>query len=175
VQCGGYEISIFFDFEVAADSSMPRFRRLLLTEEKRKSMSECLIAAVSPKAVMRQLNRIDEACEAVPQTADVDISQGPFGAFRSATEAMPMSDDFPDWSGHVHLSQDADHIEEDALAFSSGTMTPRTTTFLHSLLELAGGDLYLPNMPMWSINDDTSRIQDVFGDGDIIVDFPDFQ
>ena len=138
-------------------------------------MSEWLIAAVSPKAVMRQLNRIDEACEAVPQSADVDIFQGPFRAFRSATSALSTSDDFPHSTGDVHSSQDTDRVEEDAFAFPNGTMIPRTTSIFHSLLDLPGEDLCSPTLPMWSTVDDTSRIQEIFDDAEIMINFPDLQ
>lgn len=41
--CGGYEISILFDFNNTIDDHVTRFRRPLLTEEERARMSESLI------------------------------------------------------------------------------------------------------------------------------------
>lgn len=175
MQCGGYDVSIFFDFEVAANSSIPKFRRPLLTEEQRESMSEWLIAAVSPKTVMRQLGRIDEACEAVSPFADVDIFQGPFGAFRSATDMTPTSDDFLDWTDDAQLPRDTDRAEESTLAGPSGILTPRTRLLFQSLLDFPGGDPNLSTLPMWSTIDDSSRIHEVFEDGDITINLPDPQ
>lgn len=138
-------------------------------------MSEWLVAAVPPKAVMQQLNQIDEACEAASQSANVAISQGPFGVFKSATTTMSTSDDCADWIGDANPSQDVDQVEVDALAFSNGPMTPRTTSLFQSLLDLPGGDLNSLTLPMWSNVDDSNRIQEVFDDGDIIANLPHFQ
>lgn len=138
-------------------------------------MSEWLVAAVPPKVVMQQLTQIDEACEAASQSANVDISQGPFGVFKSATTTMPTSDNFPDWIVGVNPLQDIDQVEVDALALPNGPLTPRTSSLFNSLLDLPGGDLDSLTLPIWSNVDDSNRIQEVFDDGDIIVNLPHFQ
>ncbi|XPS81331.1 hypothetical protein M3J09_013269 [Ascochyta lentis] len=57
IQCGGYEKSIFFDFEAASNADIARFRRPLFTEEEREKMSQWLTNAVSPRTIMRQFRR----------------------------------------------------------------------------------------------------------------------
>ncbi|KAF2628224.1 hypothetical protein BU25DRAFT_490846 [Macroventuria anomochaeta] len=175
VQCGGYEISIFFDFDVASDANVARFRRPLLTEEERESMSEWLTTAVSPRAVMRQLSKIDEKCEAVSPSADVSISQGPFGAFRLAQDLPTMNDDLPNWTEGAQLVQGMEQADENALTLPSGTLTPRTRALFQSILEFPEGDLTSSTMPLWNTIDDSARIQEVFDDVDITINLPEFQ
>ncbi|KAF2644220.1 hypothetical protein P280DRAFT_392815 [Massarina eburnea CBS 473.64] len=87
VVCNGYEKSIFFDFEAAPQAGSLRFRRPLLTEKERQSMSVWLTSSVPSRTVLRNLYRIDEESEAVPTSHAVQISRGPFGAFRLGSTA----------------------------------------------------------------------------------------
>ncbi|KAM0239547.1 hypothetical protein ACHAP5_008271 [Fusarium lateritium] len=78
-ECGGYSKDIFFDLD---DPSMgvARFRRPLLTDRERKCMSDKIVQDVPPNLASRNLSQIEEECER--SVSDVQISRGPFGAFR---------------------------------------------------------------------------------------------
>lgn len=80
--CGGYTKDIFFDFEDDPLTGVARFRRPLLTEEERESMSQKLIADVPPKLATWSILQIDDECDRAPTLDDVQVSRGPFGAFR---------------------------------------------------------------------------------------------
>ncbi|KAH7245481.1 fungal-specific transcription factor domain-containing protein, partial [Fusarium tricinctum] len=78
-ECGGYSKDIFFDLD---DPSMgvARFRRPLLTDRERKCMSDSILQQIPPNLANRHLSQIEEECES--SESDVQISRGPFGAFR---------------------------------------------------------------------------------------------
>ncbi|KAM0185379.1 hypothetical protein ACHAPI_012216 [Fusarium lateritium] len=78
-ECGGYTKDIFFDLD---DPSMgvARFRRPLLTDRERKCMSDKIVQDVPPNLANKHLSQIEEECE--KSVSDVQISRGPFGAFR---------------------------------------------------------------------------------------------
>lgn len=78
-ECGGYSKDIFFDLD---DPSMgvARFRRPLLTDRERKCMSDSILQQVPPNLANRHLSQIEEECES--SVSDIQISRGPFGAFR---------------------------------------------------------------------------------------------
>lgn len=171
MQCGGYEMSIFFDFEVASEPGIPRFRRPLLTEEERQSMSECLTTAVSPRAVMRHLNNIDEDCDALSSSADVAISEGPFGAFRLAKNLEVSACGEQDLAEHF---EDVDQEGEDPLALASGTFTPNTQMLFHSLLELPE-EVSSSTLSMELAINESAHSRENLDNGDINFDFDAFQ
>ncbi|KAJ4993695.1 hypothetical protein SVAN01_00749 [Stagonosporopsis vannaccii] len=170
VECGGYEISIFFDFEGISDANIPRFRRPLLTKKERENMSEWLTASVSPNAVTRQLNEIDLECEAATSSDDVNVSRGPFGAFRVMHSTSAASDDLPDWAGDVELAQDIDEVGHTVDPLN-GTLTPRTQLLFQSLLDVPEGGSLSPKLPMWTTTDEFSRFREVFDDVDTTTIF----
>lgn len=79
VECGGYSKDIFFDFDDPSTATA-RFRRPLLTYNERKCMSERIVQEVPPRLTSWHLSKIDNECERV--SSDLQISHGPFGAFR---------------------------------------------------------------------------------------------
>lgn len=136
-------------------------------------MSEWLTTSVSPKAVTRQLDKIDEECEAASSLADVNVFRGPFGAFRVAQIVPVASEDLPDWTEDGNLVQDLSQVDN-TLDLNGGTLTPRTQALLQSLVEFPEGNPSSSTLPMWSTFDDFSRIQEVFDDVDIPSTFPAF-
>ncbi|KAF5667194.1 transcription factor ARG81 [Fusarium heterosporum] len=89
VECGGYNKDIFFDFE---DPSMGvvRFRRPLLTDRERKSMSDKILQDVPPNMASRHLSQIEEESE--NSVSDFQISLGPFGVFRITQQVCQDSE-----------------------------------------------------------------------------------
>ncbi|KAI6758582.1 hypothetical protein HG530_010822 [Fusarium avenaceum] len=85
-ECGGYSKDIFFDLD---DPSMgvARFRRPLLTDRERKCMSDSILQQIPPSSTNRHLSQIEEECENA--VSDVQISRGPFGAFRITQQFYP--------------------------------------------------------------------------------------
>lgn len=81
LECAGYKKDIFFDSK--NPDSRIRFRRPLFTEEERIRMSQWLITSAPPKSTHTLLSQIDEDCESATVSDEVDISYGPFGAFRA--------------------------------------------------------------------------------------------
>ncbi|CAG1980173.1 unnamed protein product [Fusarium graminearum] len=79
VECGGYNIDIFFDFDDPSTTTA-KFRRPLLTDNERKCMSEQILRDIHPRSASWHLSKIDDDCEKT--TSDLQISRGPFGAFR---------------------------------------------------------------------------------------------
>ncbi|CAI7647251.1 unnamed protein product [Penicillium viridicatum] len=80
--CGGYKKDIFFDFESSSRSHGVRFRRPLFSLKERERMSKCLVSSAPPKTTLRIISNIDEECEKATILDDIEIHQGPFGAFR---------------------------------------------------------------------------------------------
>ena len=138
-------------------------------------MSEELTTAISPMTVMRQLNKVDEECEAASPSSDMDISRGPFGAFRLVQDMSAPGGDLPDWPKDTQLERDIDQDGGNALTFASGTLTPRTRSLFQSILEFPEESLSSSAMPMWDTIDDSLRIQEVFDNNDITVNLPNFQ
>lgn len=135
-------------------------------------MSERLTTAISPKAVTRQLSTMDQECDAAPPSVDIDLSRGPFGVFRLASSPVSESYDLPDPLNDTLLVRDMD---ENALGFSSGTLTPRTRSLFHSMLAFPEEDLSSSTMHTWDTVDDPSRVQEVFDDAEISNDISRFQ
>ncbi|KAI8284575.1 hypothetical protein K4K60_001830 [Colletotrichum sp. SAR11_57] len=61
---------------------MSRFRRPLLTEEERESMSEKLTSSVPPALTLWHIAQMEDECERLPVSQNIEISRGPFGVFR---------------------------------------------------------------------------------------------
>ena len=80
--CGGYRKDIFFDFETSPGNHGVRFRRPLLSVKERERMSQWLVSSAPPKTTLRILSRIDDECERTASLDEIEICQGPFGAFR---------------------------------------------------------------------------------------------
>lgn len=138
-------------------------------------MSEWITTAISPRTVMQQLSMMDEQCEAASPSADIDISRGPFGAFRLVQDMPAPGDDLPNLPEDTQLAQNVHEDGENALTFTSGTLTPRTRSLFQSILEFPEEDLSSSTIPMWGTIDYSSRIQEIFDDVDITVDLPEFQ
>lgn len=87
--CGGYGKSLYFKVNDDSDSGagVARIRRPLLTMEEREGMSKQLVAAIPPASAMRHISHIDEVCEQASVAEDLQISRGPFGAFRMGNAA----------------------------------------------------------------------------------------
>ncbi|KAK2594841.1 hypothetical protein QQS21_007469 [Conoideocrella luteorostrata] len=81
VRCGGYDKRIFFASEDGAGSGSMRFRRPLLSEKEREQMCKWITSRVPPQLALWHIASIDEECEEA-LTNDIQISHGPFGAFR---------------------------------------------------------------------------------------------
>lgn len=168
--CGGYEKSVFFDFETTSDSRGGRFRRPLLTEGERESMSEWLTSAISPGRVNQSLLSIDEECEDASADSEIHIHRGPFGAFRACQQrqAPPCKDD-TDWPEET--TQDDDTISQDGHLndLTENPLSPNSQMVVQYVLNQ-------PQQPLfegtWNDIIDSGRIQEVFDDMD--VSLPDF-
>ncbi|KAF5649062.1 ARG81-like transcription factor [Fusarium tjaetaba] len=86
LDCGGYSKDIFFDFDDPSSTGVARFRRPLLTEQERERLSEQIAQDVPPELAGWHLSQLDEECEKT--STDLQISRGPFGAFR-ITQQLP--------------------------------------------------------------------------------------
>ncbi|KAE8155026.1 fungal-specific transcription factor domain-containing protein [Aspergillus avenaceus] len=136
--CAGYEKGIFFDFDSGADER--RFRRPLLTEVERESMSRALVECVPPDSALQLLMRIDDLCEKAAPCRDLQVDCGPFGAFRwkqappshtrdDTTE--PATTSTPDIEA-ASPPQDILPIEDFAIP-SDPPLSPRTQDFIDSI------------------------------------------
>ncbi|KAK1522710.1 hypothetical protein CPAR01_14253 [Colletotrichum paranaense] len=96
--CSGYEKNIFFDFEEIPSVGMARFRRPLLTESERESMSDELVSSIPPALTLWHIAQIEDECERAPLSQSVQISRGPFGAFRVHRLSMESSKAAPESS-----------------------------------------------------------------------------
>ncbi|KAL3595712.1 hypothetical protein FPOAC2_10067 [Fusarium poae] len=83
VECGGYNKDIFFDCDDPS-ATTTKFRRPLLTYHERKRMSEQMTQDVPPRLASWHLSKIDDECET--SSSNINISRGPFGAFRATSE-----------------------------------------------------------------------------------------
>ncbi|KAF4344567.1 ARG81-like transcription factor [Fusarium beomiforme] len=87
LDCGGYSKDIFFDFDDPSTTGIARFRRPLLTDRERERLSKQIAEDVPPELANWHLSQIDDECEKA--SSDIQISRGPFGAFR-ITEQLPL-------------------------------------------------------------------------------------
>ncbi|KAM6515660.1 hypothetical protein FALCPG4_013877 [Fusarium falciforme] len=113
--CGGYTKDIFFDFEDGAMTGVGRFRRPLLTERERECMSQQILADIPPALATWHLSQIDDECDGASPTRDIQISRGPFGAFRVTSDPTPpASSDLPS------LPEEVSTVHQDQDAFTGG-------------------------------------------------------
>lgn len=109
--CGGYTKDIFFDFEDDPTTGVSRFRRPLLTERERECMSQQIVADVPPALAAWHLSHIDGECDGTSPTRDIQISRGPFGAFRVTSNPTPLAPSdllaLPEEVSTVHHDGDA--------------------------------------------------------------------
>ncbi|KIA75950.1 hypothetical protein HK57_00262 [Aspergillus ustus] len=91
--CSGYAKAIHFehgDFQTGElGHEGTRFRRTIFTEDERQAMSRSLTDLVPPSLAHRQLAELDDECEQVPVSQDLQVSRGPFGAFRISRFSSP--------------------------------------------------------------------------------------
>ncbi|KAG5776835.1 hypothetical protein H9Q73_009495 [Fusarium xylarioides] len=115
LDCGGYSKDIFFDFDDPSSTGVARFRRPLLTEQERERLSEQIAQDVPPELAGWHLSQIDEECEKT--STDLQISRGPFGAFR-ITKQLPsdplstldqIDEDVIDVP-QIHAVEEEDHL-----------------------------------------------------------------
>lgn len=140
IPCGGYAKQIFFDFEEALDTGESRFRRPLLTEEERESMSREIISSVPPARAMWHIARIDEECERAADSEHFQLFRGPFGAFRigygSTSSSIDSAEfevadktslpDSPPPDTGPHLEGDSGHLSEALFTLpDASTFSPR--------------------------------------------------
>ncbi|KAJ4012490.1 hypothetical protein NW752_008187 [Fusarium irregulare] len=83
VECGGYSKDLIFDLDDPSTATT-RFRRPLLTEKERRCMSEQIARDVPPSLAGWHLSKIEDECEKA--SSGIQISRGPFGAFRITTD-----------------------------------------------------------------------------------------
>lgn len=164
LSCAGYEKSIFFDFEHASEA---RFRRPLLTENERECMSKWLISSVPPRSALWNISLIDEECVDAPESQDIQISRGPFGAFRLAKQ---QSD--PQCTSISEFQEDFDYSlailqnnDEDLFPSAEGwALTPRTQQMLETMLDVANESHSSPTMGFDSLLNESGIVQEIFDD-----------
>ncbi|KAF5552558.1 ARG81-like transcription factor [Fusarium phyllophilum] len=113
--CGGYSKDIFFDFDDPSSTGVARFRRPLLTEQERERLSEQIAQDVPPELAGWHLSQIDEECEKT--STDLQISRGPFGAFRitrqSPSDPLSTLDEIDEdviEVPQIHAVEEEDHL-----------------------------------------------------------------
>lgn len=184
VACGGYEKSIFFDFEGSPDATTVRFRRPLLTESERKCMSERLTSSVPPRLALWHISQIDEECEEAPPAHDVQVCHGPFGAFRLSQRQIALSCDTSteeseetchpsEFTNESCASDNFMQLSDDILLPPDAALTPRTQQMFQSFLDHPGLSPLSPNLDMWNIITSSDRVQEVFDD--IEISMPEIQ
>ncbi|PSN61558.1 hypothetical protein BS50DRAFT_625397 [Corynespora cassiicola Philippines] len=147
--CGGYEKNIFFDFEDFPEPGSLRFRRPLLTEEERKSMSNWLTRTVPLSLVSQSLLQLDEESEELHNSKDRQITRGPFGVFRLAKQPVAQATSaltIP--SLHVDSQATLEEFEEDIFpvdsSFSLGTQGLFQNIFDHQIDQVSSQSLERP-------------------------------
>lgn len=163
IPCGGYEKAIFFDFEGAPEPGTLRFRRPLLTEKERRLMSEYLTTAVPSRLINQNLSQIDEECEESIASSDLQITRGPFGAFRVGQNILtPRSSSPPSHSVKVSVNSLGPSQESGELICTTGTtFSPSIQEWFDVMLELPSFDAnnFLLDMPEYCL--DSNRIQEI--------------
>lgn len=176
ISCGGYEKRIFFDFEGAPEDGLGRFRRPLLTEEERESMSKEITASVQPSRAMWHIAKIDEECENTPDLQEIQVSCGPFGVFRMGTRVQCSSpgstpnsvepnqkslpevdtdqylDDYYDLDQRLFMPSDADQVptsDQAGPALDAVCEAPAQPIPDWSLMDLWGNFSHPDNHPNW--------------------------
>lgn len=168
--CGGYEKNIFFDFEDPPEAGSLRFRRPLLTEKERKSMSEWLTSCVPPRSALRKISQIEEACEEATSSEPLQITYGPFGAFRliPTTECAgvqshsvpPVPEPHSDYLD-VFTASDEEQYPPD---FS---LSPGTQQLIQSFIDQPQQNPMSHSFDIWSMPLSTGRIEEILDDATI--------
>jgi hypothetical protein len=168
--CGGYEKSVIFDFEAGSESRGGRFRRPLLTETERESMSEWLTSAIPPSRVNQSLLSIDEDCDGVSTDSELHTYRGPFGAFRVVQERqVSPCEDITDWPEADSQDDDTIPLGDDLDDLTQTLLSPNSQMMVHYVLNQSQQPSF---EDMWSTTIDSNRIQEVFDD--MGVSLPDF-
>lgn len=164
--CGGYAKSIFFDFEEPAPGEL-RFRRPLLTEEERRSMSEWLTLSVPPSSALRYICQVDEEGDEAPASQELQICRGPFGAFRvGENPSISPSELVGVWSDDI-LSQNSERLEEEFALPSDAALSPTTQQLMYAVFDPSSHCQPLDMMDSWNVITDCGRVQEVLEDIEI--------
>lgn len=183
--CGGYEISILFDFNNTIDDHVTRFRRPLLTEEERARMSESLISSVPPHRAFLTLSQIDVECDIASALHDFEVFHGPFGAFRlDQNPRVPARETLSEGSENINLLLDPADTDNDSLITPDARLSPWMQDLLHEPLENFNTELPLPHavdlfdvlMPSsidsLPLSMEQGRVQEIFDDMMVTNQFP---
>ncbi|CAM1505173.1 Fc.00g108100.m01.CDS01 [Cosmosporella sp. VM-42] len=170
LECGGYDKAIFFGWQDTIDPGTVRFRRPILTEEEREQMSQLLTSMVPPQLALRHLAQIDEECENVPDFQNIQVSHGPFGAFRQGrAEASPAPQLSWDWLEDV-LPAQAAVVGGQEPSFLIETTTPAWEPDLNQSLAEPVGDITQQSFDLVDLvvdsNESLEMIDSILGQGD---------
>ncbi|CAG8128986.1 unnamed protein product [Penicillium nalgiovense] len=147
LKCGGYEKDIFFDFESSPRNLGVRFRRPLFSVKERERMSQWLVSSAPPKTTLRIISHIDEECERTTISDEVEIHQGPFGAFRlnQDRDILPYKPAVNDREQtHSSSPEDVIPLRDPYLASSDMPLSPWSQALLHFTLD---GQENVPSPP----------------------------
>jgi arginine metabolism regulation protein II len=153
--CGGYHKNIFFDFQTDSKDPIARFRRPLLTEKERKCMSEEITSIVPPRLALRNIGQIDDECENTPDAQDIQISRGPFGAFRlgqqPSIESSPSFDTLLDCSAKSNSPADEELVQRsDYLLHSETALSPYSENLVELILNQTDLNPSQPLSDFWT-------------------------
>lgn len=175
--CGGYEISVIFDFNNTIDDHVTRFRRPLLTEEERVRMSESLVSSVPPNRALRLLSQIDLECDSASELHDFEVFHGPFGAFRvDQHPPIPAHKTPSDGSQSFDLLQDLTDINNENLVTPDATTSPWMQDLLQETLQQFNTELPTPHsvdlfdipmahsLDLMPMSMEQDRVQEIFDD-----------
>ncbi|KAL2876884.1 hypothetical protein SGCOL_007909 [Colletotrichum sp. CLE4] len=165
--CSGYEKNIFFDFEEIPSAGMARFRRPLLTESERESMSDELVSSIPPALTLWHIAQIEDECERTPLSQSVQISRGPFGAFRvhrlSLESAKAVPESSPESNNPTvgsppmaakEIGEDSpEGADEELMNSSDGPPTQETTPLLGPALACLDHRPLSPLTEWWNTNE----------------------
>jgi arginine metabolism regulation protein II len=162
--CGGYEKNIFFGLEdntTDTASGDARFRRPVLTEAERKRMSDLLTSTIPPRLALWHISKLDEECEEAPASQEIQLSHGPFGAFKLSQTQPGLSNDlFSNISDNSSCSEDL--IQNDDLLTPNDTLLPWTQNLSDFVFGLPEQGLILSTADFWDTAMDSSQIAEVF-------------
>lgn len=173
ISCGGYEKKIFFDFERAPEDGVGRFRRPILTEEERETMSREMAACVQPSQAMWYIAKIDEECENTPELQELQVSCGPFGVFRidpglrcsspaSTPKATGVTRETPLQTGNNHRIDDYGDLDQSLFMPSDMDLVP-TSDQVESTYD-AVCQPPAQTMPDWNLLDTWGSFSHLDGD-----------
>lgn len=116
--CGGYEKNAVFQLASVQDQTNARFRRPISTEAEQQRMSDSLRSSLKFGQALRHVREIEQGCEDVALTEELNISRGPFNVFRAnasqsrepfdgqlqETAAIPLTTSSEQLPGHLDPS-----------------------------------------------------------------------